>query len=65
MRIAEELKSERKKRLIKDHKKRMYHMRVFGFDWQETHQKRWDENSLCWNDECDCEEIKKMDESDE
>ena len=38
--IAEELKSEREKRLIKDHKKRMYNMRFMGLDWQEIHQKR-------------------------
>ena len=55
MLIAEELKSERQKRLIKDHKKRMFHMRVFGLDWQGIHQKRWDEDSLCWEDKCDCE----------
>ena len=59
MKITEEfqyLKSERDKRLIKDHKKRMYHMRVFGLDWQETHQKRWGDNTLCFDDKCDCEE---------
>ena len=57
MLIAEELKKERQKRLIKDHKKRMFHMRVMGLDWQETHQKRWDNDTLCFIDECDCEEI--------
>ena len=57
MLIAEELKSERQKRLIKDHKKRMFNMRVMGLDWQETHQKRWDEDTLCFVDKCDCEEI--------
>ena len=57
MLIAEELKKERQKRLIKDHKKRMLHMRVMGLDWQETHQKRWDNDTLCFIDECDCEEI--------
>jgi len=62
LRIAEELKSERQKRLIKDHKKRMYHMRVFSLNWQEIHQKRWSENSLCWEDNCDCEELKKLKE---
>ena len=51
MLIAEELKLERQKRLIKDHKKRMFNMRFMGLDWQEIHQKRWDE------DTCDCEEI--------
>ena len=60
--IAEELKSEREKRLIKDHKKRMYDMRFFGLEWQETHQKRWDENTGCDDDTCDCEELKKLKE---
>jgi hypothetical protein len=59
MLIAEELKSERQKRLIKDHKKRMFNMRVMGLDWQEIHQKRWDNDTLCFVDECDCEEILK------
>jgi len=59
MLIAEELKSERQKRLIKDHKKRMFNMRVMGLDWQETHQKRWDDDTLCFEDKCDCEEILK------
>ena len=58
MRIAEELKSVRNKRLIKEHKERMFNMRVFGLDWQETHQKRWDKKSLCWEDKCDCELVK-------
>ena len=57
MLIAEELKKERQKRLIKDHKKRMFNMRVMGLDLQETHQKRWDEDTLCGEDKCDCEEI--------
>ena len=57
MLIAEELKSERQKRLIKNHKKRMFNMRVMGLDWQETHQKRWDDDTLCFEDKCDCEEI--------
>jgi hypothetical protein len=25
--------------------------------WQQTHQKRWDGDTLCFDDECDCEEI--------
>ena len=62
--IAEELKSEREKRLIKDHKKRMYDMRFFGLEWQETHQKRWDENAGCNENICDCEELKKLKELD-
>ena len=60
MKITEEfqyLKSERDKRLIKEHKERMYHMRVFGLDWQEIHQKRWADDTLCFDDKCDCEEI--------
>ena len=48
--------------MIKDHKKRMYDMRVFGLDWQGIHQKRWDEDSLCWEEKCDCEELKKLTE---
>ena len=55
--IAEELKSEREKRLIKDHKKRMYDMRFFSLIWQEIHQKRWDDDTLCFDDKCDCIEI--------
>ena len=52
--IAEELTEERAKRLIREHKKRMYDMRVFGLKWQEIHQKRWNGND-CNNNECDCE----------
>ena len=57
MLIAEELKKERQKRLIKEHKERMFNMRFMGLEWQETHQKRWDDDTLCFVDECDCEEI--------
>ena len=57
MLIAEELKSERQKRLIKDHKKRMFNMRFMGLEWQEIHQKRWDDTAGCKEDTCDCEEI--------
>ena len=57
MLIAEELKSERYKILIKEHKERMFNMRAFGLDWQKIHQKRWDKDTLCFDDECDCEEI--------
>jgi len=46
------------KKMIKDHKKRMYDMRVFGLDWQGIHQKRWDEDTLCFEDKCDCESVK-------
>jgi len=59
MLIAEELKSGRDKRLIKEHKERMFNMRVMGLDWQETHQKRWDDDTLCFEDKCDSEEILK------
>ena len=48
----------KQKKMIEDHKKRMYDMRVFGLDWQEIHQKRWGKDSLCWEDKCDCEKIK-------
>ena len=48
------------KKIIKKHKERMYHMRVFGLDWQGIHQKRWDEDSLCWEDKCDCEKVKEV-----
>ncbi len=51
------IKLERDKKLIKEHKERMFNMRVMGLDWQETHQKRWDEDTLCFDDKCDCEEI--------
>ena len=46
------------KKIIKKHKERMYHMRVFGLDWQATHQKRWDEDTLCFEDKCDCKPVK-------
>ena len=49
--------TKKQKKMIEDHKKRMYDMRVFGLDWQELHQKRWDEDSLCWEDKCDCKKI--------
>ncbi len=48
-----------KKKMIEEHKRRMYDMRFFGLDWQEIHQKRWDENSECNDDTCDCEKIYK------
>ena len=47
------------KRMIEDHKRRMYEMRFFGLDWQEIHQKRWDGTKGCNNDICDCEKIYK------
>lgn len=50
--------NEEQKRTIKNHKERMFNMRVFGLDWQATHQKRWDKNSLCWEDKCDCKFVR-------
>ena len=38
-------------------KKRMFHTRVFNEDWQLIHQRRWEDDSPCWEDKCDCEEI--------
>ena len=35
----------------------MFNMRTFGLDWQEIHQNRWDDDTLCFDDDCDCEEI--------
>ena len=29
--------TKKQKKMIEDHKKRMYDMRVFGLDWQEIH----------------------------
>ena len=53
--------TERQKKMIEKHKKSMFHLRVFGLDWQATHQKRWDEDSLCWEDKCDCKFVKGTD----
>ena len=47
----------KKERMIKDHIKSMFNMRFFGLDWQEIHQKRWDETAGCKEDTCDCAEI--------
>ena len=47
------------KKMIKDHKKRMYDMRFFSLEWQEIHQKRWDGDD-CSNDTCDCEKVKEV-----
>ena len=57
MNFGKELKMKDKKKMIKDHKIRMYNMRAAGLKWQEIHQKRWDEDSLCGEDKCDCDEI--------
>lgn len=50
--------TKKQKKMIEDHKKRMYDMRVFGLDWQATHQRRWEDNSPCWEDKCDCKFVK-------
>ena len=50
---------DKQKRMIKDHKRRMYDMRAFSTNWQLTHQKRWGEDSLCWYDKCDCKPEKE------
>ena len=52
--------TKKQKKMIEDHKKRMYEMRVLGLDWQEIHQKRWGKDSLCWEDKCDCENVKSI-----
>ena len=44
-------------KMVREHAKRMFNMRFFGLDWQEIHQKRWDETAGCNEDTCDCEEI--------
>ena len=44
-------------KMVSEHAKRMFNMRFMGLDWQEIHQKRWDENAGCDEDTCDCEEI--------
>ena len=49
--------TKKQKKIIEKHKERMYHMRVFSLDWQAIHQKRWDEDSLCWENKCDCEPV--------
>ena len=56
--IAEEITEQRNKRIIKEHKERMFNMRFMGLEWQEIHQKRWDEDTLCFEDKCDCKFVK-------
>ena len=46
------------KKEFKKWKKRMYHLRTWEEKWQLTHQRRWEDNSPCWEDKCDCEEKK-------
>ena len=46
--------------MIKKHKERMYRLRVFNEDWQAIHQRRWEDDSPCWVDKCDCESVKDM-----
>ena len=50
--------TKRQKKMIKTHKKRMYHLRVWNEDWELLHQKRWDEDTLCFEDKCDCKPVK-------
>ena len=50
--------NKKQKEIIKNHKERMLHMRVFGLAWQATHQKRWDEDTSCFEDKCDCKSVK-------
>ena len=49
--------TEKQLKMVREHSKRMFNMRFMGLDWQEIHQKRWDENAGCNEDTCDCEEI--------
>ena len=44
-------------KMVSEHAKRMFNMRFMGLDWQEIHQKRWDETAGCDEDTCDCAEI--------
>ena len=30
--------TKKQKKMVEDHKERMYHMRVFGLDWQGIHK---------------------------
>ena len=61
MLIMEQELTKRQKKMIDEHKKRMYHLRVFGLDWQATHQRRWEDDSPCWVDKCDCKFVKGAD----
>ena len=38
----------------------MYRLRVFNEEWQAIHQRRWEDDSPCWVDKCDCESVKDM-----
>ena len=42
--------------MLEDFKKRMWVLRTWEEDWQAIHQRRWEDNSPCWEDKCDCEE---------
>ena len=57
MNFGKELKVKDKKKMIEDHLKSMFNMRFMGLDWQEIHQKRWDDTAGCKEDTCDCDEI--------
>ena len=48
---------DKQKRMIKDHKRRMYEMRFFNEEWQTIHQKRWDGTKGCNTNTCDCVKI--------
>ena len=49
--------TEKQLKMVRKHSKKMFNMRFMGLDWQEIHQKRWDETGGCDEDTCDCEEI--------
>ncbi len=51
--------TKKQKKMIETHKEHMYNMRFFGLEWQETHQRRWEDNSPCWEDKCECEKVKE------
>tara|TARA_B100000123_G_C25701642_1_gene415588 strand:+ start:919 stop:1140 length:222 start_codon:yes stop_codon:yes gene_type:complete len=49
--------TEKELTMIREHAESMWNMRFMGLKWQEIHQKRWDENTECADDTCDCESI--------
>ena len=51
--------TEKQKKMIEIHKEHMYNMRFFGLEWQATHQRRWENNSPCWEGKCECEKVKE------
>ena len=34
-------------KMVSEHAKKMFNMRFMGLDWQEIHQKRWDDTVGC------------------